>query len=65
MIDSGATGNFILIRIIKIQKILKRRKISPIELIIINKIPIFQNNGLINFEIPLLPIVIHQYKEKI
>ena len=51
MIDSGATGNFILIKIIKIYKIFKRRKISPIELMIINKIFIFQNNGFIKFEI--------------
>ena len=65
IIDSGATGNFILIKIIKIQKIFKRRKISSVEFIIINKIFIFQNNGLIKFEILFIFMKIHQYQKKI
>ena len=65
MIDSGVTGNFILIKIIKIIKIFKQRKVNSIELIIINKIFIFQNNGLIKFEILLIFMKIHKYQEKI
>ena len=65
MIDSGATGNFILIKIYKIYKIFKQRKVSPIKFIIINKIFIFQNNGLIKFEISFIFIKIYQYQKKI
>ena len=38
IIDSDVTGNFILIKIIKKYRISKRRKISPIEFIIIDEI---------------------------
>ena len=62
MIDSGATENFILI---KIYRIFKRRKVSLIEFMIINEILIFQNNGLIKFEILLIFIKIHKHQEKI
>ena len=65
MINLGATGNFILIKIIKIYRIFKRRKVNLIEFIIINKILIFQNNGLIKFEILLIFIKIHKYQERI
>ena len=41
IINSGVTEIFILIRIIKIYRIFKRRKISPIEFRIINEISIF------------------------
>ena len=63
MIDLNATGNFISFKIIKKFILFKRRKISPIELMIINKTPIFQNDGLIKFEIPPLLLKIYEYKE--
>ena len=65
MIDSGATENFILIKIIKKYGIFKQRKVSSIEFIIINKTFIFQNNGLIKFETPPIFMEIHKYQEKI
>jgi len=61
MIDSDITNFFILIRIIKKHKIFKQRKVSPIEFIIINKIPIFQNKKLIKFETLLIIMKIHKY----
>ena len=40
-------------------RLLKRRKVNPIELIIINRIPISQNNGFIKFEISFIFIKIY------
>jgi len=65
MIDSDATENFILIKIIKTHKIFKQRKVSPIEFMIINKKFIFQNNGFIKFEILLIIMKIHKHRERI
>ena len=47
IIDSGATGNFILSRTVEKFVILERRKASPIEFRIINGTPIFQDEEYI------------------
>ena len=63
--DSGATGNFILFRTVEKFMIPQQRKVSPIELRVIDGTPISQDGGYIRKETLPTTMRIQQHSEKI